>query len=109
MQYLLPPHINIFLHNLYASPNIIRVMSRIRWVGHVARMGEMRSANKILAGKFERKRPLRRPKHRWEGHIRMDIRDIGWESVDWMHLLQDAYQRWALVNTAINHKMWRIS
>jgi hypothetical protein len=54
-------------HNLYASPNIIRVIKsrRMRWAGHVSRMGEMRNAYKILVGKPEGKRPLGRPKRRW--------------------------------------------
>ena len=66
------------LHNLYRSPNIIRVIKsrRLRWAGHVARMEEGRSAFKILTGKPTGKRPLRRPRRRWED-IRMDLRVIG--------------------------------
>jgi hypothetical protein len=66
------------LHILYSSPNIIRqIKSRImRWAGHVARMGEERNVYRVLMGKPERKRPLERPRRRWEDGIRMDLRDI---------------------------------
>jgi hypothetical protein len=69
---------------LYASPNIIRVIKsrRMRWVGHVARMGEMRNVYKILVGKPEGKRPLRRSRRRWEDNIGMYLRKIGWEGVN---------------------------
>jgi hypothetical protein len=61
------------LHSLYTSPNIIWVIKsrRLRWVGHVAHMGEMRNVCKILVGKPEGKRSLQRPRHRWEDNIRM--------------------------------------
>jgi len=67
------------LHNLYSSPNIIRQIKsrRMRWVGHVARMGEERKVYKVLVGKPKGKRPLGRPRHRWEDGIRMDLREIG--------------------------------
>jgi hypothetical protein len=67
------------LHNLYCSPSIIRItkLRRMRWVGHVARMGEKRNAYKILVGKPEGKRPLGRPRRRWEDNIRIDLREIG--------------------------------
>jgi len=57
---------------------------------------------KILVGKLEEKRVLRRPMLRWEDNIRMDLREIGWEVVDWMHLAHDRDQEWALVNTGMN-------
>jgi hypothetical protein len=65
------------LHNLYASPDIITVIKsrRMRWVGHVARMEEMRNAY-ILVGKPEGKRPLGRPRRRWKGNITIDLREI---------------------------------
>jgi len=68
------------LHTLYASPNIIRLIKsrRMRGVGHVAGMGEMRNAYIILVGKPEGKRLLGRPTHRWEDNIRMDPREIVW-------------------------------
>jgi hypothetical protein len=67
------------LHILYSSPNIIRQikLGRMRWAGHVARMGELRKVCKTLVGKPEGKRSLGRPKHRWEDEIRMDVRAIG--------------------------------
>jgi hypothetical protein len=49
----------------------------------------MRNMYKILVGKPEGKRPPERPRHRWEDHIRMDLREIGWEDVEWIHLVQD--------------------
>jgi hypothetical protein len=67
------------LHNLYSSPDIIREVKsrRMRWAGHVARMGEERKVYKVLVGKPEGKRPLGRPRRRWEDGIRMDLREIG--------------------------------
>jgi hypothetical protein len=92
------------LHILYSSPNIIRQIKsrRIRWAGHVARMGEERNVYRVLMGKPEGKRPLGRPRRRWEDEIRMDLREIGWGGVDWIQLSQDR-DRWrALVNTVMN-------
>jgi hypothetical protein len=92
------------LHILYSSQNIIRQIKsrRMRSAGHVARMGEERNVYRVLIGKPEGKRPLRRPKRRWEDGIRMDVRDIDWGSVDWMQLAQDR-DRWrAIVNTVMN-------
>jgi hypothetical protein len=65
------------LHNLYFSPSIIRMIKsrRMRWAGHVARMGETRNAYRILVGKPEGKRPLGRPRHRWVDNIKMDHRE----------------------------------
>jgi hypothetical protein len=76
------------LYNLYASPSIIKgVKPRTNgYVEHVARMGKMRNAYNILVGKLERKRSLGRPWRGWEDNIRMNLREIGWEGVDWMHL-----------------------
>jgi hypothetical protein len=77
---------------------------RMRWAGHVGRLGEMRSAYKILVGKPEGKRPLGRPKRRWEDNIKMNLRKINFEDVDLIHLAQDR-DRWrALVNTLMNLK-----
>jgi hypothetical protein len=95
---------NEVLHNLYVSPNIITVMKsrKMRWAGHVARMGEMRYLYRILVGKSERNRLLGRPWRRWEDNIRMHVREIWWEVVDWMHLTQDRDQLRVLVNTVMN-------
>jgi hypothetical protein len=92
------------LHNLYSSPNNIRQMKsrRMRWAGHVARMGEERKVYMVLVGKPEGKRPLGRPRRRWENGIIMDLREIGWGSVEWIQLAQDR-DRWrALVNEVMN-------
>jgi hypothetical protein len=63
------------LNDLYSSPNIVRVIKsrRMRWSGHVARMEEGRGVHKVLVGKAEGKRPLERPRHRWEDNIKMDL------------------------------------
>jgi hypothetical protein len=92
------------LHNelyiLYSSRQI--KSRRMRWAGHVARMGEERNVHMIFMGKSEGNRPLIRPRRRWENGIRMDLREIGWRSVDWIQLAQDR-DRWrALVNTVMN-------
>jgi hypothetical protein len=92
------------LHDLYASPNIIRVIKsrRLRWAGHVARMGEERGAYRILVGRPEGRRPLGRPRRRWVDDIKMDIREVGWEDMNWIELAQDR-DRWrALVNAVTN-------
>jgi hypothetical protein len=74
----------------------------MRWVKHVACIGEMRNECKILVGKHEGKRSLGNPRRRWEDNIRMDLREIGCEGVDWINLSQDRGQWWALVDTEIN-------
>jgi hypothetical protein len=62
----------------------------------------MRDAYIILVGKPEGKIPIGRPRHRWKDNIRMYLREIGWKSVDWMHLAQDRDQWWTLVSTVMN-------
>jgi hypothetical protein len=92
------------LHNLYSSPNIIRQIKsrRMMWAGHVARMGEERKVYRALVRKPEGKRPLGRPRRRLEDGIRMDLKETGWGSIEWIQLAQDR-DRWrALVNTALN-------
>jgi hypothetical protein len=76
---------------LYCSPSIIRIIKsrRMRWAGHVARMGEKRNAYRILVGKPERKKPLGRPRRRWVDNIKMDLREIGGDGVGWIHMTQD--------------------
>jgi hypothetical protein len=92
------------LPNLYSSPNIIRQIKsrRMRWAGHVAHMGEGRNVYRVLVGKPEGKRPLERPRHRWEDGIKIDLREIGWGGVEWIHLAQDRDLWRALVNTVKN-------
>jgi hypothetical protein len=77
------------LHISYSSQNIIRQIKsiRIRWAGHVARTGEERKVYKVLVGKPKGKRPLGRPRHTWEDGIRMDLREIGWWSAEWIQLV----------------------
>jgi hypothetical protein len=66
-------------HDLYSSPSIIRIIKsrRMRWTGHVARMGEKRNPYRLLVGKPEGKRPLGRPRRRWVDNIRMDLEEVG--------------------------------
>jgi hypothetical protein len=92
------------LHNLYSSPDIIRQIKsrRMRWAGNVARMGEGRNMYRVLVGKPEGKRPVERPRHRWEGGIKMDLREIGWGCVEWIHLAQDRDHWRAVVNVVMN-------
>jgi hypothetical protein len=92
------------LHGLYSSPNIVRVIKarRMRWAGHVARMEEMKGAYNILVGKPEGRRPLGRPRRRWEDNIKMGLREMGFGDVDRIYLAQDR-DRWrALVNKVMN-------
>jgi hypothetical protein len=70
---------------------------KIRWAGRMPRMGELRNAYYTLVGKAEGKRPLGTPRRRWK-YIRMDVREIGWEGADWIHLAQDRDQ-WGLLRT----------
>jgi hypothetical protein len=79
------------LHGLYSSPSIIRVIKtrRMRWAGHVARMGEVRGSCSILGGRPEGRRPLGRPWRKWQDKIKMELGEIGFEDVDWIHLAQD--------------------
>jgi hypothetical protein len=92
------------LHILYSSSNIIRQIKsgRMWWAGHVARMREERNVYRVLVGKPEGKRPLGRPRRRWEDGVRMDLREIDWGSLDLIQLAQDR-DRWRdVVNTVIN-------
>jgi hypothetical protein len=97
------------LHNeelidLYSSPNIVRVIKsrRMRWAGHVALMGERSGAYRVLVGKPEGRRPLGRPRRRWEDNIKTDLREVGCGCMDWIGLAQDR-DRWrALVSAVMN-------
>jgi hypothetical protein len=68
------------LQDLYSSPSIIRIIKsrRMRWAGHVARIGEKRNAYRLMVGKPEGKRPLGRPRRRWVDNIRINLVDVGW-------------------------------
>jgi hypothetical protein len=88
----------------YSSPSIVRVIKarRMRWAGHVVRMGEVRVAYNTLVGWPVWRRPLGRPRCRWEDIIKMDLREIGFGDVDWINWAQDR-DRWrAHVNTVMN-------
>ena len=77
---------------------------RMRWAGHVARMGEERGAHRVLVGKPWGKRPLGRPRRRWEDNIKMDLQEVGGGG-DWMELAQDR-DRWrAFVNMVMNYQV----
>jgi hypothetical protein len=92
------------LHNLYSSPDIIRQIKsrRMSWAGHVVRMGERRNVYRVLVGKPEGKRPLGRPRRRWEDGIKMDLREIGCGGVEWIHLAQYRDHWRALLNAVMN-------
>jgi hypothetical protein len=92
------------LNEMYSSPNIIWVIKsrRMRWAGHVACMGEGKGAYRILVGRHEGRRPLGRPRHRWEDNIKMDLEEVGWDGVDWIDMAQDRDRWWALVNVIMN-------
>ena len=76
------------LDDLYSLPKIVRVVKsrRMRWAGHVARMGEDRGVYRLLVGKPEGKRPLGRPRRRWEDNIKMDLKEVEGGRGDWMEL-----------------------
>ena len=95
------------LNELYSLHNIVRVVKsrRMRWSGHVARMGEDRGVPRVLVGKPEGKRPMGRPRHRWEDNIKMDLQEVRGGHGDWMELAQDR-DRWrALVGTVRNFRV----
>jgi hypothetical protein len=89
-------HYIIELNDLYSSPNIIRVIKSrtVRWAGHVA--------YSILVGRPEGRRPIGRPRRRWEDNIKMNLQEVGWWGMDWIDMAQDR-DRWrAVVNAVIN-------
>ena len=92
------------LNDLYSLSNIVRVVKsrRMRWVGHVARMGEGKRVHWVLVGNPGGKRPLGRPRRRWEDNIKMDLQEVGGGRGDWMELAQDRDGWWALVGTVRN-------
>ena len=89
------------LNDLYSSPNIVRVIKsrRMRWAGHVARMGK-RGVYRVLVGKPEGRRPIGRPRRRWVDNIRMDLQEVGCGYMDWIGLAQDR-DRWRTLLSAV--------
>jgi hypothetical protein len=92
------------LRDLYSSPSIIRIIKsrRMKWVGHVARMGDKRNAYRLLVGKPEGNRPLGRPRRRWVDNIKMDLEEVGWDDVDWIDLAKDRNRWRAVMNSVLN-------
>jgi hypothetical protein len=92
------------LRDLYSSPSIIRTIKsrRMRWAGHVARLGEKRNAYRLLVGMPEGKMPLGRPRRRWVDNIRMGLGEVGWGDADWIDLAKDRNRWRALVNSVLN-------
>jgi hypothetical protein len=92
------------LNDLYCSPNIVRVIKsrRMRWAGHVARMGEERGVYRLLVGKPKGRRPLGRPRRRWVDNIRMDLQEVGCGYMDWIELAQDRDSWRTLVSALMN-------
>jgi hypothetical protein len=88
----------------YSLPSIIRIIKsrRMKWAGHVVRMGEKRNAYRLLVRKPEGKRPLGRPRRRWIDNIKMYLLELGLIVVDWIGLAQDRYRWRALVNSVMN-------
>jgi hypothetical protein len=89
------------LNDPYSLSNNVRVLKsrRMRWAGQVARMGEERGVHRVLVGKPNGKRPLGRPRRRWEDNIMMDLQTVGEGRGDWMHLTQYRDRWWAIVST----------
>jgi hypothetical protein len=94
------------LNDLYSLPNIVRVdkSRRMRWAGHVARMGE-RGVHRVLVGKPEGKRPLGKPRRRWEDNNKMDLQEVGEGRVEWMEFTQVSDGCRALVSTVKNFRV----
>jgi len=90
------------LNDFYCSPNIVRVIKsrRMRWAGHVARMGEKKGVYRFLVGKPEGKRPLGRSRRRWVDNIRMDLQEVGWGIWTGFWLAQDR-DRWRTLVSAV--------
>ena len=92
------------LNDLYCSPNIVRVIKwrRMRWAGHVARMGVKRGVYRVLVGEPEGRRPLVRPRRRWVDNIRTDLQEVGCWYIDWVGLAQDRDSWRTLVSVVMN-------
>jgi hypothetical protein len=74
----------------------------MKWEGHVACMGEDRKLYKVLVGKLKGGKPLSKLRLRWQDGIKMDLREMGWEGVEWIHLTQDRDRWWVLMNMVMN-------
>ena len=94
----------LHVNDLYTSPNILRVIKsrRMKWAGHVARMGEERRVYRVLVGKPEGKRLLGRPRRRWVDNIRMDLREVLCGYMDWIERAQDRDMWRTLVSAVMN-------
>jgi hypothetical protein len=94
-------------HSLCSSPNIDTEIKswRMRWAGHVPRMGEGRGVYRFLVGRPEGKRPLGRPRRRWEDNITMNLREIRIDGANWIRLAQDRVQWRAFVSTVMNRRV----
>jgi hypothetical protein len=95
------------LNDLYSLPNIVRVVKlrRMRWAGHVVRMGEDRGVHRVLVEKPEGKKPLGRPRGRWEDNIKMDFQEVGGGRGNWMELAQDRDRWLAFVRKVRNFRV----
>jgi hypothetical protein len=95
------------LNDLHFLLNIVRVIKsrRMRWAGYAARMGERRGIYRVLVGKPEGKRPLGRPRNRWEDNIKMDHQEVGCRGIDCIELTQDRDRLRALVNAVMYHRV----
>lgn len=92
------------LHDLYASPDIVRVIKsrRLRWAEHVARMEEGRTALGVIMGRPEGRRPLGRPRRRWQNNVRMDLGELGVAGDGWIHVAQNRESWRGIVAAALD-------
>ena len=94
------------LYYIFVLNDIYKILSRMcRWAGHVARMGYRRGVFRVLVGKLQGKRPLRRRRRRWEDNIEMDLKEVGCGCMDWIELVQDRDSWRALVNAVMNFQV----
>jgi hypothetical protein len=95
------------LNDLYPSATIVGAIKsrRMRWMGHVSRMGKGRGVYVVLVEKPEGKRPLGRHRGRWEDNIKMDVQEVGCGGMDWTELVHDRDRLRALLNAVMNHRV----